>query len=193
MIRAIIFDLFGVIRPDVIAAAYRQFGGDPDRDRDFIHTAIHAANLGIIPQSRQVIADRLGVSVEEWTDAVMNFKNDPQLLAYIKQLRRHYVTGLLSNISRGTLANLFEPGQLQGLFDAVLASGDVGIGKPDPRFYQMIADKLGVESGECVFIDDREGYCQAASTLGMQAILYTSFAQLQSELEPLLKRKREVT
>jgi|GEM_PF-4893866 len=38
---------------------------------------------------------------------------------------------------------------------------------------------------ECIFIDDREGYCTGAKGVGMQAILYRSFSQMKPELDRL--------
>jgi FMN phosphatase YigB (HAD superfamily) len=37
-------------------------------------------------------------------------------------------------------------------------------------------------------IDDREEYCLGATGVGMQAILYSSFDQMKSEMEAILKQ-----
>lgn len=191
MIRALIFDYFGVIRPDGVYAAYRHLGGDPDKDAQFIHDTIGALNRGLIPSSLPVFAEHLGVSTEEWKEAVTGrYKHDETLLAYIKQLRHDYKIGLLSNIGPGGLETLWEPGELDVYFDVAIASGDVGMVKPDPGVYRLIAERLGVQPDECVMIDDREVHCDGARQIGMQAILYEHFAQGKHDIEQLLQQQR---
>lgn len=188
MMRAIVFDLFGVIRPDALEATYRHFGGDPVRDGQFIHDTIVAANRGIIPNSRSVLAERLGTSVAEWKQEFDEFGgNDQRVLDFIIELRaRGYKVGLLTNVSRGRMPELFGPGELEKYFDTVVASGDVGYAKPEAQAYEVTADRLSVRLGECVMIDDREEYCIGARGVGMRAILYVDFQQMRSELEALL-------
>lgn len=187
MIRAIIFDYFGVIQPDVLPAAYRSFGGDPHKDAQFLHDTITAVNHGYIKSSRPVIAEHLGISTEEWV-AALNARrgHDPELLAYILQLRKRYKTGLLSNIGPAGLQVMWEPGELERYFDVAIASGDVGFVKPEPQIFQLMAERLGVVPNECVMLDDLQKHCDGARAAGMQAIQYRHFAQAKSELESLL-------
>lgn len=187
MIRAIIFDYFGVIQPDVLPAAYRSLGGDPDRDAQFLHDTINALNHGHIKSSRPVIAERLGVSAADWTRALNERKgHDPELLSYILQLRKQYKIGLLSNIGPGGLQAVWPPGQLETYFDVAIASGDVGHVKPEPEMFLLMAQKLGVAPAECVMLDDIERHCTGAREAGMQAIVYRNFEQAKAELELLL-------
>ena len=167
--------------------AYRYFGGDPVKDAKFIDETMQASNLGLIPNSRDVFIKRLGMNADDWVKFVHDIPQDLELLDYIKQLGQHYKTGLLSNAMRGGLGELFAPGVIEQYFDVALASGDVGVGKPDARFYQMMVDQLGVTTVECIFTDDKPKYCRAAVALGMQTIVYTSFAQFKTDLESLLK------
>src|SRR6185369_3482431 len=97
---------------------------------------------------------------------------DLELLEYIAELRTQYKIGMLSNIGRGGLERRFAPGELDRYFDVVVVSGDIGYAKPEAEAYEITADRLGVRLDECVFTDDREGYCEAARGVGMQAISY---------------------
>ncbi|KAI1707829.1 haloacid dehalogenase-like hydrolase domain-containing protein [Ditylenchus destructor] len=56
------------------------------------------------------------------------------------------------------------------MFDIVLESCRLGIRKPDPTFYQMAADKLGLDCSECIFLDDLASNCKGAESTGMAAI-----------------------
>ncbi len=40
------------------------------------------------------------------------------------------------------------------LFDETVISGDVGLHKPQPEIYLLACERLGVEPGDCVFVDD---------------------------------------
>ena len=189
MVKAIIFDCFGVIVGQGFDHTYRSAGGDPAQDRHFIEDMLGQANLGRISEDHfhNSMADKLGMSLEEWRDAARDAeKADTELLDYIKNLRGTYKTAILSNANLGVLEDEIGGRRLKDCFDAVVVSADVGMVKPDPRIYIHVADKLGVEPSECIFIDDRQQFVDQASQLGMQAILYDNFEQLKSYLDKIL-------
>jgi putative hydrolase of the HAD superfamily len=186
MTQAIIFDCFGVLRPDVLHAAYEKFGGDTRADDEFISETLYASHTGKISSSAPVFAKQLGVSVADWLQAITVDANDQQLLGYIKQLRATYKIGVLSNVGKDGLLRYFSQAELDEYFDAVVVSGEIGYAKPEPRAYEITAEHLGARMDECIFIDDREQYVEAARAVGMQAMLYTSFTKFQKELEALL-------
>src|SRR5581483_8973559 len=101
-------------------------------------------------------------------------------------LRPKYKTAILSNVNKGGLERRISRETLDKYFDVIVVSGDVGYIKPEPEIYEFTSDKLGAKAEECVFIDDREGYVEAAKTVGMRAIYYQDFAQMKAELERIL-------
>lgn len=188
MIKAIIFDCFGVVRTDALDVAYRSVGGNFEKDRAFIVETIDAANSGKIPKSLPIIAAHLGISEYEWFEAITSFSsNNTELLDYINsKLRKKYKVAMLSNISMGGLTRHFEPGFLEQYFDVIVSSGDIGFAKPEARAYEITADELGVRLDECVFTDDRQEYIDGAIAVGMKTILYTDFKDFKPKLEKLL-------
>lgn len=189
MIKAVIFDFFGVIVGDGFEFTYREAGGNPVKDREFIQDLLDRTNRGLITteEFRQRICDKLGITVGDYNQAIKKSEIiDHELLNYIKTLRSKYKTAILSNVNKGGLERRIERGVLDEYFDVVVVSGDVGYIKPEPEIYQLTADKLGVKTDECVFIDDREGYVSAARASGMKAIYYQTFGQMKDELEKLL-------
>ena len=72
-------------------------------------------------------------------------------------------------------------------FDHVIESSKVGIRKPDPRIYQMMCDALGVQSAECIYLDDLGINCKPAAAIGMAAIKVTSGEQAIMDLSRLLR------
>jgi HAD superfamily hydrolase (TIGR01509 family) len=68
------------------------------------------------------------------------------------------------------------------LFDVVFCSGDEGVAKPDPAAFVATLERLGVERGSAVFIDDTPENVEAARALGIPSILFTDYRELASEL-----------
>ena len=54
--------------------------------------------------------------------------------------------------------------------------------KPDPAIYLYTLEKLGTQPAETLFIDDREVNIEAATALGMKALLFTTVDQLRADL-----------
>jgi len=186
MTRAIIFDCFGVLRPDVLHLAYQRFGGDIEADAEFIADTLYASHIGAISSSAPVFAKQLGVTEEEWMQAITEDGNDRQLLDYILELRKNYKIGVLSNVGKDGLLRYFTRAELDTHFDTVVVSGEIGFAKPEPQAYGITAERLGVRNDACIFTDDQPDYCEGARAVGMQAIRYKNFTQFQRELEALL-------
>jgi putative hydrolase of the HAD superfamily len=55
-------------------------------------------------------------------------------------------------------------------FDLILESSKVGVRKPEPEFYALACERLGVEPTECVFLDDLGVNLKPARALGMATI-----------------------
>lgn len=189
MIKAIIFDCFGVIITDALEAICSELGvSHPDKLRKITDT-LNASNRGFIAREEgaKQIADILGISVDDYRKRIAEGEaKDQTLLDYIAGLRKTFKTAMLSNISNGGLSVRFTEDELQRYFDIVVASGDIGFAKPEAQAYEHVADLLGVRLDECIFLDDRQDYCQGAKGVGMKAIVYQNFEQAKKELEGLL-------
>jgi epoxide hydrolase-like predicted phosphatase len=72
------------------------------------------------------------------------------------------------------------------LFDVVVISGEVGMRKPEPRIYQLTADKLGLPPEACVFVDDLAPNIRGAAGVGMVGVHHITPQQTIEELEALL-------
>lgn len=84
---------------------------------------------------------------------------------------------------------------IMGRFEDIVVSGTEGIVKPDPAIYRIACERLGVEPGEAVFIDDSPANAQAADEFGLHGIRFTSADQLRADLVALglLGPRAEVT
>lgn len=192
MIKAIIFDCFGVfignpykVRVEALEKT------DPEKARQ-MHIINHASDRGLLgrDESAQKMAEIIGISVEQFLrEQDKGEIRNEELVAFVKTLRPHYKLAMLSNISsRARLDLRFEPGQLDELFDTVVASGDEGTVKPEPEIYKIALQRLDALPEECVFIDDILEYCQGAEAVGIRAIQYLNFQQAISDLAALIDR-----
>ena len=188
MVRAIVFDCFGVLASD---------GWLPYRDKYFSNDPILLEKA--MSMNKDVDAGR--VTYDDFIKEVAVMASLPEniaradiennipnndLFTYIKdELKPGYKIGMLSNAGANWLDHIFTPDQV-ALFDATAISYELGFIKPDPRTYHAIAERLDVNPDECVFIDDQPKYCDGASQVGMQAIRYLNFTQIREDLAKII-------
>ena len=99
-----------------------------------------------------------------------------------------------AGIRVGLLSNSWGDGQydpyagydLDGIFDAVVISGDTGTRKPDAAIYLIATDELRVPPRECVFADDTAANLPVAEELGMATVNFTDAAKGIREISRLL-------
>ena len=180
MIRAVIFDCFGVLTRDgwvEFCDTHFTPGSLAMGEADQLNR-MAVAGLLSYDDFLQQAARLAGVSEAELRRMVEITSPNKKLFTYIRgSLKPHYKIGMLSNAAVNWLDRLFEPWQV-ALFDDVVLSYEAGLSKPDAVAYQEIANRLGVTTEECLFIDDHPGYCDAARRAGMQAIHYKDNQQL---------------
>ena len=76
--------------------------------------------------------------------------------------------------------------EVMARFDDIVESSKVGVRKPEPRFYEIACERLGVTPDECVFLDDLGVNLKPAAQMGMATIKVTSAQQAIDELVGLL-------
>ena len=91
-------------------------------------------------------------------------------------------TGLISN-SWGSA--IYDPAELEGLFDTKVISGEVGMHKPQPAIYLLAAERLDVAPERCVFVDDLRENVAGAEAVGMTAVLHRDLDATLDRLEEL--------
>jgi len=72
------------------------------------------------------------------------------------------------------------------LFDAVVISAEVGMRKPEERIFLHAAELLGLEPGECVFIDDIAENVAAAQAAGLVGVQHRTAQETAERLTELL-------
>ena len=89
----------------------------------------------------------------------------------------------LTNWSAETIHHLHEAHpDVVALFDDVVVSGVEGVAKPDPRIFEVLADRLGQPLDGLFYVDDGGRNVEAARRAGMDAVRFTDAAALRAEL-----------
>ena len=72
------------------------------------------------------------------------------------------------------------------MFDEVVESSKVGVRKPEPRFYEIACELLGVAPTACVFLDDLGINLKPAAAMGMTTIKVVDPAEALARLSEVL-------
>lgn len=89
----------------------------------------------------------------------------------LEYLGRTCRLGLLTNGAPDLQREKIAGAGIARYFDAILVSGDIGIGKPDRRIYEAILARLGAAAHEAVMVGNSlETDVQGAQAVGMKAI-----------------------
>lgn len=191
MIKAIIFDCFGVLAIDGWLPFKKEyFGKNPQLFEEA--TDLNKRTDAGLASYDDFIRDIARLAKVDESIVRKRVEDNPpntELFDYItSELRPAYRIGLLSNAGANWLNEIFKPEQV-ALFDATSLSFESGFIKPDVRAFKDIVQKLGVDSTECVFIDDQERYCDGAREVGMPCIVYRDFSQFKAEIDQILSQR----
>ena len=78
--------------------------------------------------------------------------------------------------------DMFQRLDLYDYFEHVFVSCDIGLRKPDPKIYQYVLNQLGCHASDLIFVDDRLRNCQAAESLGIRTVHFSSVQSLEQDL-----------
>ena len=198
MIKVIIFDFGRVITAQKPLSLFRSYEEELGLDPDTINSIMFGSQawqdtlLGrkTTEEFWHLIGPELGLNT---ADEVNRFRRryhadeaiNEAVLDLIRKLHGRYKLAILSN-SPPDLTRWLVDWEMRDLFEVVFCSGDEGMIKPDPAAFKLTLERLGVEPGEAVFIDDTPEHVEAARKLGIQGIIFTTAAALKDDLKKFL-------
>lgn len=100
-------------------------------------------------------------------------------------LRRARAAGVRTALLSNSWGDHYPDELWDGLFDAVVISGRVGMRKPEARIFRHTADLLGLDPEECVMVDDLPRNIRAAEAVGMAGVLHSSYRDTRTRLAAL--------
>ena len=194
-IRAVIFDYGGVVvqmmdeTPRQELADRLEIGLENLYTHVFESESARQGSRGEISfaQHWDYVCEQLGVPEAEQAAILEAFLAadgvDQGLVAWMRELRKQYKIGLLSNAWDNLRGLLVERWQVAGEFDDLVISAEVGMVKPDRRIYELAVQRLGVLPEEVAFFDDILENVQGAQAAGLQAYQYTDVEQARRDLK----------
>ena len=200
-VRAVLWDFGGVIlsSPFEAFARYERERGLPEgflRQLNATNPDTNAwaklerseVDLAGFAELYEAEADAAGHRVE--AGAVLALLSGELRPAMVQALRRIREEGLaqacLTNNVAGTEAVRPELAEVMALFDTVLESSKLGVRKPDPRFYDLALEAVGVAPAEAVFLDDLGVNLKPARALGIRTIKVMDPTEALAELQGVL-------
>ncbi|SRR6266550_807595 len=196
MIRAVIFDLWGVLatkNPRVFDVMARDMHISNDARPYFIEllAEMEAGKLDEdgfwqrFCQSQQRERPTKGTATwSQYYQEITHINDD--LLQLVQQLKHNgYKVAIISNIDKYAVQHMRDKG-LASHFDITIFSCEVGLLKPDPAIYKLAIEQLGVQPAEAFFTDDKPAKVAGAKAVGLQAIVFTDTQSLRQELSKLI-------
>ena len=139
------------------------------------------ADAGVYPDPKDYLANfglRLGMTLtrQQWIEARRAaMQHWPGMHRLVEQLSRDVRIALLTNngpLTRDAFDEL-APDTLRLFEPHLFFSYEFGTKKPDPAIFRSVAQRLGVEPRECLFVDDKPHNARGAREAGMTGIHFT--------------------
>ena len=168
----------------------REWLGSAFSDEAAVHP-VHALERGeiAIPDFERELARRLtthdGREVEAEGLLSRMFAGFRRQQPMFDVVRRAHGEGLSTALLSNSWGNEYPREEWDEIFDAVVISGEVGMRKPEPGIYRLAADRLGLETAQCVFVDDLGPNVKGAVAVGMVGVKFVTVEQAVEELEAL--------
>ncbi|HEX8219235.1 MAG TPA: HAD family phosphatase [Chloroflexia bacterium] len=194
-IKAVVFDIGGVleITPGTgwDGKWEARLGLQPGELPQRLRTPWTGGSIGTVSEEEVEKSTReiLGLDQEQLEEFMSDLWDDylgtlnVELAAYFASLRPRYKTGILSNSFVGAREKEQERYGFGDMCDVIVYSHEVGMKKPDSRIYQLLCERLGVETWEVVFLDDVPQAIEAARQVGIHGIVFKNTAQAIADIE----------
>lgn len=172
--KAVVFDADGVLqrrRPGFVRGLLRLGGWRFTIDCLRAEAGTLTDERDLVEVLDEVVArHQVATTGEEVMRRWLHIEVDPGALEIVRELRRRGVT-----VALGTNQQSYRGAHMRDVvgypdeFDASFYSHQLRLAKPDPAYFRAVADGLGLEPGEILFIDDLPGNVRGARSIGMRA------------------------
>lgn len=190
MIKAVIFDWFGVCTEEFLKRLVRELKAIKRHKKDII-SSYKRYELNLILRkinSKNVLKNMLrDLNVNQKINDYLYIFNKTskirnEIFNLVRTLKRKYKTTLLSDNFDDMTKAIRIKIRLNNYFDLVIFSNEIGLVKRKDKIYKVAAKKLGCRPSECIIIDDKKENIARAGRLGMNGILFKSISQVKKEL-----------
>lgn len=184
MIKALLFDFFGVISSEVAPPWFSRYFNEEDAVR-LKAQIFERADLGLISEDETYaeMSELSGIPKDRIREEFYSLvKIDTELVQYIKSLKGKIPIYLLSNAPEGFLRRVLEENDLYPLFDRLFISCEIGLKKPSAAYYTYALKNIGITARDAFFTDDNPENINAARAMGINAEVFTGTKSLKRAL-----------
>jgi len=181
VVEAVIFDLDGVLvdSEPVWERVRREYVGEhggawqADSQRRLMGMSTEewshylSDELRVDRTPKEVAADVVARMTQVYAEHVPLIPGAAEAVA---RMGRRWRLGLASSSPPSLIATALTAAELDDVFSVVLSTEDVPAGKPAPDVYLAVAERLGVEPGHCVAVEDSSNGVRSASAAGMAVV-----------------------
>lgn len=194
-VRALLFDLGGVVIDFDFAGAFQLWASrarcDPGliAERFSIDDSYERHERGEIPAAAyfSILRQSLGIDlsdedfIEGWNDVYRGLV--PGMAEVLCAAQRHLPLFAFTN-SNPTHKSVWEHLYASELrpFETIFVSSDLGVRKPDPGAFDLVARRMGFAPREVLFFDDGPENVEGARTAGMHGVVVGSIGDVRQAL-----------
>ncbi|HUI05244.1 MAG TPA: HAD family phosphatase [Acidimicrobiales bacterium] len=197
VIHSVVFDVGGVLIDWDPRHLYRKLFADEDTMEHFLSEvctpAWHAqhdlgASYGDTIPALVAAHPQWATEIRAWSERFSEMYGGPieGTVHLLRSLQRGGVPVVAStNWGAASWADARAAYPFLELFDGALVSGEVGIAKPDPAFYELLVETFGLDPRHTLYIEDTLANVLAAAERGFVTHAFTSPDGLALELRRL--------
>lgn len=193
-VKAVVFDFGGVLVEWDPRRLYRKIFADESEMEAFLKNVCSPEwNLTLDKGKpfKQAVAERIALFPEyaaeirafddRWDE--MRENAIAGNVALLRRLAKRYPVYGLTNWSEEKFLQTKPKFDFFNLFNGIVVSGVEKEVKPEPRIFEILLERYGLNANECVFIDDSLPNVETAKKLGFTAIRFTTTDKLIADLK----------
>lgn len=193
-IKAVVFDFGGVLVEWDPRRLYRKIFSDESEMEAFLKNVCSPEwNLTLDKGKpfKQAVAERIAL-FPEYADEIRAFDDRweemrgnaiAENVALLRRLAKRYPVYGLTNWSEEKFLQTKPKFDFFNLFNGIVVSGVEKEVKPEPRLFEILLERYGLNANECVFIDDSLPNVETAKKLGFTAFRFTTHDRLVADLK----------
>ena len=178
--KAFIFDFFGVMCPNISGNWNKKHSNEISLEEQEMY--LRDADSGRISEQEAftLLAKKISQQGDtlrnEWISSAVVYQ---EMVNYIIELKNTSKVVVCSNAPKTFFYEVLKKNNIETLFDIVVVSEEVGLLKPDPKMFELVLKKLGMQKGEVIFFDDTKKNVEGAEKFGIKAIWFNSPNQIE--------------
>ncbi len=181
MIKAIIFDITGVLFP-----VQPWIGERPSHEELLKIKQIATGIYDKDKMSKEYLKEKIFQASRPHNELEAIYKSltliDEDVFNLIKKLSEKYSLYSIANEAEKWTDIRKDLYGFQKYFKKLYISVEVGMRKPEESIYKLLLSETGLLPEECLFIDDKAINVEAAQKLGFQGFIYKNFNSLKEYL-----------